>query len=104
MKLKNWLRDVGGKRTPEDEYVDSAEVPPEPEGPYRARMAASTHRHAPEGFDVNEREVVTGHAELLYRILCPCGHHWDTQQFHKMSLCPKCSRAVLVDEPKLPTE
>ena len=102
MKLKNWLRDVGGKRTPEDEYVDSAEVPPEPEGPYRARMAASTHHAAPVGIDVNEREIVAGHVELFYRILCPCGHHWDSVEFQKMSLCPQCGRAVLVEEPTLP--
>jgi len=104
MKLKNWLPHVGGKQAPEEQYIDSAEVPPEPEGPYRARMAAATHHPAPQGIDVNEREVVTGHVELVYRILCPCGHHWETHQFQKMSLCSKCGRAVLVDQPGLPTE
>jgi len=53
---------------------------------------------------VNEREVVTGHVDLVYRIHCPCGYHWDTQQFQKMSLCAKCGRAVLVDQPGLSTE
>jgi len=67
-------------------------------------MAVATHHPAPAGIDVNEREVVTGHVDLVYRIHCPCGYHWDTQQFQKMSLCAKCGRAVLVDQPGLSTE
>ena len=104
MKLKNWIPHVGGKQTSENQYVDSAAVPPLPEGPYRARMEASTHRRVPEGIDVKEREVVTGRLELLYRIHCPCGHSWATLQFQQVSLCAKCGRAVLVDQPKLSTE
>jgi len=104
MKLKNWLPHVGGKPAPEEHYIDSAEVPPEPEGPYRARMAVATHHRAPEGIDVNEREVVTGRLELLYRIYCPCGHDWATLQFQQVTLCAKCGRAVLVDQPKPSTE
>ena len=103
MKLKDWLRDVRGKKEPGDEYVNFAEVPPEPEGPYRARMAASlSHRATPAGFEVKEREVVTGKLELLYRIHCPCDHHWDAFDFQRMSICPNCGRAVLVDPPKGP--
>ena len=67
MKLKNWLPHVGGKQAPEERYIDSAEVPPEPEGPYRARMAEATHHRAPEGIDVKEREVVTGRCRARHR-------------------------------------
>lgn len=104
MKLKNWLPHVGGKHPPEETYVDSAEVPPEPEGPYRARMAVATHHRAPEGIDVKERDVVTGRLELVYRISCPCGHQWATLKYQQVSLCAKCGCAVLVDPPQLPTE
>jgi hypothetical protein len=100
MKLKDWIRDVRGKGEPEETYVDSAAAPSEPEGPYRARVAESTHHaSAPEGIDVNEREVVTGRLELVYRIHCPCGHGWDSVEFQRMTLCPKCGRPVLVELP-----
>jgi len=104
MKLKDWLRDVRGKRPTEEVYVDFAEVPTEPEGPYRARMTVAAHQRAPEGIDVNEREVVTGEVQLLYRMSCPCGHRWDALDFQRMSLCAKCGRAVIVDPPKRPSE
>jgi hypothetical protein len=104
MKLKDWLRDVRGKPQPEEVYVDGAALSAEPEGPYRARMEEATHRSTPEGIDVGEREVVTGQLQLLLRIRCPCGHEWDTLEFHRMTLCPQCDRAVLVDVPELPAE
>ena len=104
MKLKDWLREARGKRSPGDVYVNFAEAPTEPEGPYRARMAAATHRPAPEGIDVSEREVVRGEVQLVYRIRCTCGHQWETLDFQRMSICPKCGCAVLVDPPKLPSE
>jgi hypothetical protein len=66
-------------------------------------MEQATQPHAvPDGIDVNEREVVTGRLELLYRTHCPCGHRWDAAEFHRMTLCPKCDRAVLVEAPTLP--
>ena len=104
MKLKDWIRDARGNRPPEETYVDAADAPTAPEGPYRARMAMAdtTHHSTPDGIDVNEREVVTGRLELLYRIHCPCGHRWDATEFHRMTLCPKCERAVLVEAPTLP--
>jgi hypothetical protein len=104
MKLKDLLRDVRGKQPPEEAYVDGADVPAEPEGPYRARMAEATHQPAPEGIDVKEREVVTGALQLLYRTRCPCGHQWDALDFQRISLCPQCGRAVLVEPPRLPSE
>jgi hypothetical protein len=104
INLKNWLREVRGKQPPEEVYVDAAEVPAEPEGPYRARLEMSTHEPAVEGIDVREREVVTGELQVIYQLRCPCGHRWQTTQFQRMNICPKCSRAVLVEVPKLPTE
>ena len=104
MKLKDLLRDVRGKRPQEEVYVHFAEAPVEPEGPYRARMAVATHKPAPEGIDVSEREVVPGELQVLYRTRCTCGHQWETLDFQRMSICPNCGRAVLVDPPKLPSE
>lgn len=101
MKLKDLLRGVGGKQPPEETYVDGASVPAEPEGPYRARLTESTrHAASAEGFDVREREVVTGMLQVVYRTHCPCGHEWDAPEFVRMSLCQKCGRAVLVEAPK----
>jgi hypothetical protein len=103
MKLKDWIRDVRGSRQAEEIYVDSSDAPTEPEGPYRARLAAARHEPVVEGIDVSEREVVKGALQVFYRTRCPCGHHWDATDFHRMSLCPKCNRAVLLEAPTLPT-
>ena len=104
MKLKDLLSDVRGKKPPEEIYFDAAQLPAEPEGPYRARIAEAQYHAAPPGIDVSEREVVTGRLQLLYRIHCPCGHQWDATDFQRVSLCSNCDRAVLVDMPRLPAE
>lgn len=104
MKLKDWLRNARGKRLPEEVYVHLADAPAEPEGPYRARLAAATHQPVPDGIDVSEKEVVLGELQTLFRIRCPCGHQWETLQFHRMSICANCGCPVLVDVPKLPSE
>jgi len=104
VKIKDWIRDVRGKQPPEEVYVDAAEVPTEPEGPYRARMAEATRRAVPQGIDVSEREVVAGEVQVLYRTRCPCGHQWDAVEFQRLSLCQNCGRAVLVEAPKLLSE
>jgi hypothetical protein len=103
MKLKELLRGVAGKQPAHETYVDSASVPAAPEGPYRARMEhAAHHSAAPSGIDVGEREVVTGALQVLYRVSCPCGHQWDSEQFQRIGICAKCGRAVLVEKPTLP--
>ena len=102
MKLKDWLRDPRGNSPPDEVYVDAAEVPAEPEGPYRARLEVAAHTATPEGIAVSEREVVHGQLQLIYRTRCTCGHQWDALQFQRMSLCPQCGRAVLVAVPELP--
>ena len=99
MKLKDWIRDARGQQPAEERYVDASAVPAEPEGPYRARMAESTHTAQPVGIDVSEREVVTGQLVVVYRTRCPCGHQWESAQPQRMSLCPRCNRAVLVELP-----
>lgn len=103
MKLKDWIRDARGDRSPEEKYVDAADAPSVPEGPYRARMAESTHHSVPDGIDVSEREVVAGQLELRYCTRCPCGHEWASAQFQRLSLCTKCGRAVLVEDPAPPS-
>jgi hypothetical protein len=104
MKLKDWLRQLRGKEPPEqDTYVDGADLPSEPEGPYRARVEEARHRAAPQGFDVGEREVVAGRLQGLHVVHCPCGHHWDEPDVQRMRICPGCGRAVLVEPPSPPT-
>lgn len=99
--LKNWIRNARGKQEQET-YVDSAEVPAEPEGPYRARASTAPHEHKPPGFEVRERQVVNGELQVLYQVHCPCGHQWSSTQFQRMSVCPQCDRAVLVAVPPPP--
>jgi hypothetical protein len=98
-----WLRNVRGK-SPEAVYVDFAEVPEEADGPYRARMALSTHVPVMEGIDVNEREIVAGELQGNDQVRCPCGHQWQSPQLQRMRICPQCNRAVFVDVPELSTE
>ncbi len=102
MKLKKWIRDVRGRHPPEETYVDSAEAPVEPEGPYRARMTKSEHERVVEGIDVTERETVKGEVQLIYRTRCPCGHQWESAELQRFTLCSKCGRAVLAELPNLP--
>jgi hypothetical protein len=96
-----WFRNARG-RPPEEVYVDFAEAPDEADGPYRARMALSTHVPVVEGMDVNEREVVAGEWQADDQIYCPCGHRWQVAEFQRMSVCPQCNRAVLVAVPTSP--
>jgi hypothetical protein len=103
INLKGWLRQVRGKRTAEEVYVESTAVPEEPAGPYRARLAKASQERVVQGIDVSEREVVAGELEGHHEIRCPCGHHWPSPQPQRMNLCPKCNRAVLVDVPTPPT-
>ena len=103
MKIKDWIRDVRGKQPPEETYVDSAEAPVEPEGPYRARLTTSEHHRVVEGIDVTERETVKGEVQVVYRTHCPCGHHWDSAELQRFTLCSICGRAVLAELPKLPS-
>jgi hypothetical protein len=103
MKVKDWLRLVRGKHEQDETYVDGSELSADPEGPYRARLGGTARHHAgSEGIDVGEREVVRGELQLVYRVHCPCTHHWDETQFQRLSLCPKCGRAVVVDPPQPP--
>jgi hypothetical protein len=101
--LKDWIRELRGKRAPEEVYVESKAVPEEPAGPYRARLETSSQPRVVEGIDVSEREVVVGELQVLYAIRCPCGHRWPSPQPQRMNLCPKCNRAVLIEVPTLPT-
>ena len=104
INLKDWIRDVRGKRTPEEVYVDSTTVPEEPAGPYRARQEKAAQERVVEGIEVTERETVSGELRLLFQTRCPCGHQWEAAQFQRMTICPNCGRAVLVNVPALPTE
>lgn len=108
--LKNWFRNVRGKQEKET-YVDFAEIPAEPEGPYRARAVTGARRSPPAGFEVSERQVVHGELQVvhreqqvLYLTRCPCGYRWTSPQFQRMAVCPKCDRAVLLTAPPAPAE
>jgi hypothetical protein len=104
INLKDWIRGVRGERKPEEVYVDSTTVPDEPAGPYRARQEKAAQERVVEGIEVTERETVSGELRILFQIRCPCGHRWEIEQFQRMSICPNCGRAVLVNVPTLPTE
>jgi hypothetical protein len=97
INLRKWFRALRGPRPPEEVYVDSATVPAEPEGPYRARLETAVQQRTVSGVDVGEREVVAGEWLANDQLRCPCGHLWQGPEFQRMNLCPRCGRAVLVE-------
>jgi DNA-directed RNA polymerase subunit RPC12/RpoP len=97
VNLPKWFRNLRRKRPPEEVYVDSAALPSEPEGPYRARHEAAAHRRVVDGMDVSERDVVTGQRLENEEIGCPCGHRWHAPELDRLVICPNCGRAVLVE-------
>ena len=100
MKIKQWIGDVRERFVPaEGEYVHASEVPDEPEGPYRARLERGSAQTM-DGVEVGEREMVRGQAELVYLIRCECGRRWFIPKFENLHTCPKCNRAVLVQQPQ----
>ncbi len=104
INLKKWFRDLRGPRPPQEVYVDSATVPAEPEGPYRARHEMAAQERTVDGVDVGEREVVAGEWLANGELRCPCGHRWQAVQLQRLNLCPQCGRAVLVEVPAPPIE
>jgi hypothetical protein len=104
INLRKWFRDIRGQRPPDEIYVDSAAVPAEPEGPYRARFQTAAQQRTVAGVDVGEREVVEGEWLANDQLRCPCGHGWQSTPLQRMNLCPQCGRAVLVEVPERPIE
>jgi hypothetical protein len=87
------LRDRLGPRT----YVDWSDVPDEPPSPYRARLAMPPADEA-SGTELQERDVVRGKVRTIYEVRCACGKRWFNPKFERVQLCPRCERAVLLDE------
>lgn len=104
INLRKWLRDLRGPRPPAEVYVDSATVPSEPEGPYRARLETAAQQRTVAGVDVGEREVVAGEWLADEQLRCPCGHCWQGSELQRMNICPQCGRAVLFEAPLPPVD
>jgi len=77
-------------------YVDAADLPDEPQSPYRARLGTSAE--PPDaGVEVREREVVRGTTRIVYEIRCVCGRRWFSRRRERLHICPRCARAVLLE-------
>jgi hypothetical protein len=95
--LSEWvdrLRDRLGPTT----YVNWSDVPDEPLSPYRARLTMPADEDT-SGTELQERDVVRGKARMIYEVRCDCGKRWFNPTFERVQLCPRCERAVLLDEP-----
>jgi hypothetical protein len=79
-------------------YVDGCDIPDEPESPYRARLTLPVE-HSPEGVEIRERDVVRGKLRIIYEVRCSCGKRWFNPRLEAVQLCPRCSRAVLLQTP-----
>jgi len=77
-------------------YVSAADVPDEPQSPYRARLGVATEQ-PDAGVEVREREVVRGTVRIVYEIRCDCGRRWFHRRRERVQLCPRCARAVLIE-------
>jgi len=88
------LRDRLGPTT----YVDWADIPAEPLPPYRARLTLHVDQDT-DGTEIQEREVVRGRVRMICEVRCDCGKRWFNTKFERLQLCPRCERAVLLDEP-----
>lgn len=98
MNLTDWIDDLRDKLR-NVTYFDSAAVPNEPDGPYRARLVSERHQPEPQGIEVGERTLVQGKLLVVYITRCPCGHRWKGPTLEEVSVCPKCQRAVWVTPP-----
>jgi hypothetical protein len=95
--LGDWvdrLRDRLGPTT----YVNWSDVPDEPLPPYRARLTLPPDEES-SGTEIQERDVVRGKVRTIYEVRCDCGTRWFNTKFERVQLCPRCDRAVLLDEP-----
>ena len=89
------LRDRFGPTT----YVDWSDVPDGPISPYRARLTLPIE-HTPDGVEVRERDVVRGEMKVVYEIRCACGRRWFNPRLERVQICPRCTRAVLLQPPE----
>ena len=80
-------------------YVDWADLPADPEPPYRARLHVPAES-TPGGMEVTEREVVRGTVSVVYEVRCGCRRRWFQREFTRVQVCPRCGSAVLVEPPE----
>ena len=79
-------------------YVDGSDLEYEQLSPYRARLNVPEEL-TPYGMEVTEREVVRGTVRVVYEIRCECRRRWFQRSLERVQVCPRCSRAVLVERP-----
>jgi hypothetical protein len=95
--MDTWVGRLRDRLAP-TRYVDWSDVPDGPTSPYRARLTLPAAESVP-GTEIEEREVVRGRVRMICEVRCACGKRWFNTRFERVQLCPRCERAVLLDEP-----
>jgi hypothetical protein len=95
-RVGDWMHRLRDRLRPQA-YVDYMDIPEGPQSPYRARLTLLPEQ-GPSGEDVQSREVVRGEMKVVYEIRCACGKRWFNPRLERIQLCPRCDRAVLLQD------
>ena len=93
--LDGWVSRLRHRLIPT--YVDWNDIPDDKPSPYRARLTFALD--ASDDPELQARDVVRGEMRMICEVRCACGKRWFNPKFERVQICPRCDRAVLLEEP-----